>query len=89
MNEQLRLQLYEVPRGHVTEDQVPVYQYWKSFNRRTYPSTLYITINSIAPDDHVAPAARSKFPTQEETGTKTLKEIQDALTTAKLQKYTI
>ena len=82
VDKQLRLQLYEVPlrlsRPH-SEDEIPVYQYWKYSVRRAYPSSLYVSVKSILPPDTVEPAVRSMFPTQEERGTMTMIQIQEAL----------
>ena len=60
-------------------DEVPVYQYWKYCVRRSYPSSLYVTVKSILPPETIEPAVRSMFPTQKEQGTMTMKQIQDAL----------
>lgn len=81
VDKQLRLQLYEVPRlsRHNRDEYVPVYQYWKYSVRRSYPSSLYVSIKSILAPETVEPAVRSMFPTQEERGTMTMKQIQEAL----------
>lgn len=79
VDKQLRLQLFEVPASRMVKDEVPVFQYWKYCVRRSYPSSLYVTIKSILPPDVIEPAVRSMFPNQEERGTMTMRQIQDAL----------
>ncbi len=73
----LRLQLFQVPlRFNTLSGQLDIYQWWKSAQRLTYPSTLYVTVKAIIPPDKVVASGRSMIPIQQETGKITYDELQ-------------
>ncbi|KAK4876812.1 hypothetical protein RN001_009318 [Aquatica leii] len=75
MNQNLRLQLFYPHKYNKTSPNIcPVFNWWKSKKFNKYPSTIYVTLNAIAPLEHISETLRSKTPTQAETSTTVLFE---------------
>ncbi|WAR23286.1 AHI1-like protein [Mya arenaria] len=53
--------------------------WWKLCPRKSYPSTLYITLKGIRPPRDVEPAERSLFATQEERGRMTYEDLKKSI----------
>ncbi|XP_052095753.1 jouberin-like isoform X1 [Mytilus californianus] len=77
----VRLQLFEPPSSQMRTgpNQPEVYQWWKSSQRRPYPSTVYVTLKGITPPDEVEPALRSMFATQKEEGFTTYQDLKKSV----------
>ncbi|CAN9502628.1 unnamed protein product [Ophioblennius macclurei] len=77
IDRKLRLQLFcRPPRAKRQPKTIEVVEWWKTYPKTKYSSTLYVTVKGLKLPEHVDPGVRSMMALQEERGSTSFSELQ-------------